>query len=303
VARKKITQKTRRKDELDPTKDQFVTKSISFLDWAIERRRQILVFFGAAIVFSVAGILINRWIESKRAEASALLGEALDAHLAPLVPPQEGEVPPPEDEGEEDELIYESAGARATESLTRFEAAIEDQGSSPVGLMALLGAAAAHLDLGENDKAIEKYERFLQEGATDAPWLEPNALEGLGHALERAGKLDEARARYKELADGSEGRTKLVARYDEARIAERQGDEDAAKKMLEEIVGEITEGGEYDRLDFLFIEAGERLKALDPDADVPSLPGGGFGGLEGLDPAMLQQLMQAQQAAGGGAIR
>ena len=302
MARKKIVQKTRRKDELDPTKDQFVTKSISFLDWAVERRRQILVFFGAAIVFSIAGIMINRWIESKRAEASGILGHALDAHLAPLVPPQEGDVPPPEEEGDDDELTYESAGARATESLKRFETAIADQGDSSVGMMALLGAAAAHLDLGENDKAIEKYEQFLEGGAADAPWLAPNALGGLGHALERAGKLDEARARYKELADGSAGRTKLVARYDEARIAERQGDKDAAKKMLEEIVGEITEGGEYDRLDFLFIEAGERLKALDPDADVPSLPGGGFGGLDGIDPAVLQQLMQAQQA-GGGAIQ
>ncbi|MBW2276462.1 MAG: tetratricopeptide repeat protein, partial [Deltaproteobacteria bacterium] len=207
------------------------------------------------------------------------------------------------DEGDEEELTYESSGARATESLKLFETAIEDQADSSLGMMALLGAAAAHLDLGETDKAIEKYEAFLEGYAADAPWLEPNALEGLGHALERAGKLDDARARYKELADGSEGRTKLVALYDEARIAELQGDKDGAVKMLGEIIDEVTEGGKYDRLDFLFIEAGERLKALDPEADVPALPGGGFGGLDGIDPAVLQQLMQARQAGGGGGIQ
>jgi tetratricopeptide (TPR) repeat protein len=300
VARKKIVQKTRRKDELDPTKDQFVSKSISFLDWAVERRRQILLLLGVALVAAVAAILVNRAIESRRAEASALLGDALDAHLAPLVPPQEGEVPPPADEDEDRDLTYETSGARATESLKKFEIAIEDQGESSLGMMALLGAAAAHVDLGETDEAIAKYEQFLKGAADEHPWLRPNALEGLGQALEKAGKLDEARARYRELADSSEGRTRLVARYDEARIAELQGDVDAAKTMLAEIIAEVTEGGEYDRLDFLFVEAGERLKALDPEADVPALPGGGLGGLDGIDPAVLQQLMQAQQAAGGG---
>lgn len=307
MARKKITQKVRRKDDLDPTKDQFITRSISVLDWAVERRRQIGVILGVALVAAVAAILVNRLIEGQRADASALLGDALVAHLAPLEPPRDDEVPPPEDEGDEGDgdevLTYETAGARATESLKRFEAAIADQGDTPVGAMGLLGAAASHLALGETDKAIEKYEQFLAAGAADAPWLRPNALSGLGHSLEEAGKLDEARKRYKELADSAEGRTRLAARYDEARIAQQQGDLDAAKEMLEQVVGEITESGKYDRLDFLFLEAGERLKALDPEAEVPSLPGGGFGGLDGIDPATLEQLMRARQAAGAGGIQ
>lgn len=305
VARKKISQKVRRKDELDPTKDQFVSKSISLLDWAVERRRQIGLILGVALLAAVAAILVNRTIEGKRAEASALLGDALEAYLSPLEPAGDEVPPPPEAEGDdEDEILtYETAGARATESLRRFETAITDQGDSPVGAMALLGAASSHLALGETDRAIEKYEQFLAAGTVDSPWLRPNALAGLGHALEEAGKLDEARDRYSELADSTEGRTRLAARYDEARIAEQQGDLDAAKQMLKEVVDQITETGKYDRLDFLFLEAGERLKSLDPEADVPSLPGGGFGGLDGIDPATLEQLLRARQAAGAGGIQ
>jgi tetratricopeptide (TPR) repeat protein len=300
VARKKISQKSRRKDELDPNKDEFVTRSISFLDWAVERRRHIGVFLGVALVAAVAAIVVNRVIDSRQAEATALIGDALEAALAPIVPPTDELAPEVEDD-EEEELVYESAGARATESLKRFGVAIEDQGGSAIGLMALLGSAAAHMELGEVDQAIEQYQRFLDDGTSaDTAWLRPNALEGLGHALEEAGKLDEARARFKELSDQSEGRTRLAALYNEARIVQQQGDKAAATELLQEVIDEITEGGEYDRLDFLFIEGGERLRSLDPEADVPSLPGGGFGGLDGIDPAVLEQLMRAKQQAGGG---
>jgi tetratricopeptide (TPR) repeat protein len=306
VTRKKITQKSKRKDDLDPTKDQFISRSISLLDWAVERRRQIGMILGVGLLAAVAAIIVNRTVESRHQAASSLLGDALDAYFAPVVPPADDAVPPaaaPGDNEEDDALTYETSGARATESLKRFEQALADQGSSPVGMMAALGAAAAHVDLGENDKAIEKYEQFLENGAGEAPWLRPNALEGLGHALEAGGKLDEARARYKELAEQSEGRTQLYARYDEARIATLQQDDEAAVGLLKGVIDEVTADGQYDRLDFLFIEAGERLKQLDSEADVPALPGGGFGGLDGIDPAVLQQLLQAQAQAGGGGIQ
>jgi tetratricopeptide (TPR) repeat protein len=301
VARKKISQKTSRKDDLDPTKDQFVKRSISIIDWAVERRRHIGVFLGVALLAAVAAIVVDRTVEGRRADASILIGDGLESFFAPLVPPTD-ELAGGEEEDAEEELSFETAGARATESLKRFEMAVEDQGGSAIGLMSLVGAAASHLELGEVDEAIQKYEQFLEEiGSGKDAWLRANALQGLGHALEQAGKLDDARARYQELAEQSEGRVKLFARYDEARIAQLQGDRTAAAGILKEVIDSITEDGEYDRLDFLFIEAGERLKVLDPEADVPSLPGGGFGGLEGVDPALLQKFLEAQQAAGGGA--
>ena len=61
MARKKIrqTDKPKRKDELDPAKDEFITKSISALDWAYERRRPIALVLGLALVAAIAGIIID----------------------------------------------------------------------------------------------------------------------------------------------------------------------------------------------------------------------------------------------------
>ena len=52
-----------------------------------------------------------------------------------------------------------------------------------------------------------------------------------------------------------------------------------------------------DALDYLFLQARERALAIDPQADVPRAPSTGLGGLDGMDPAMLQQLLEARAGA------
>jgi len=297
LARKKISAKTSRKDSLDPTKDQFITTTVSAADWAIERRRQIGVILGAALLAAIAGILIHRVLESREAAASASVFEGYEMMMAPLVPAGEEEVPPESEEA--DVPVFESASARATESLRRFEEAVEDRGGGTLGAVARLGEADALLELGEHDRAIAAYEEVLGSSEGEAGWLRANALEGIGSALEAAGRLDEARARFRELAETGGGRAALVGRYEEARIADAQGDDKTAVELLGEVVGEIAESGTYDRLDYLFVQARERLLILDPEADVPALPGGGMGGLEGLDPEMLRKLLEAQGKSGG----
>lgn len=299
MARKKIVTKKSQKDDLDPTKDQFVTRSISVLDWLVDRRRQIGLLLVVALIAAIAGIVIDRLMQSRNEDASALLGKGLEAATAEVVPPRDDEIPAEEDEGER--LTFETRGARATEALKRFDETVKEQGTSVVGRLAELGIADAHFDLGEYDEAIAAYQAFLADAKDDVAWLRVNATEGLGHALEAAGKLDEARAKFKELADQETGRVALLARYEEARIANQLEDKNAATELLKEVMKGIVDDTEnsYDRLDYLFVQASDLLLTLDPEADVPSLPGGGFGGLEGIDPALLQQLIRAQQGAGG----
>lgn len=294
MARKIITNKKSRKDDLDPNKDEFIERSMSFLDWAVERRKQIGALLIVALVAAIAGIAFNHYSESKAEEQSAAVEDELAAIVAPVIEIPDGEEVPPKDEL----LYFESVEARANETLRAFEEAQKVVAGTNVGKMALLGKAGASFDLGKYADASAAYEEFLAGMDDETRWLEPNAREGLGHAYEAEGKLDEADKAFGELTEKSEGRLALLGKYHQARIAEKKGEKNKAGELLTEVMEGITEDGQMDRLDYLFLQTRERLLNINPRADVPSLPGGG---MNGFDPQLLQQLMQAQQAAGGGA--
>ena len=299
MTRKKITTKTDRKDDLDPMKDKFITKSASVFTWVVDRRQPIGIGAVVALVLVIGGIVISRLVDSSRAEASALLEQGFEAYLAPVIPA--AEVPKDIKKRAPDFVFYETRKARAEEAQKRFAKAASAEGGTPIGAIARLGAAASQFDLGAFDKAAAEYEAFLKESDSDSAWLKANALEGLGQALEAQGKVDEARAKYKELGDLDAGTPSLLGRYHEARIAVQKGETDAAKKLLADVVAAIKEKDRVDALDYVFVASRDLLLSNDPTADVPSLPSAGMSGLEGIDPALLEQLLRAKQAAGAGA--
>lgn len=299
MTRKKITVKTDKKDDLDPMKDKFVTRSTSLFTWVVDRRQPIGIGVGALLVVVIGAIAVSSIVDSRRAEASALLDGGFEAYLAPVVPA--AEVPKDLKEKNPDFVFYETRKARAEEVQKRFAKAVAEKAGSPIGEIARLGAAAAHYDLGAFDKAASEYEAFLAAVDDDTAWLKANALEGLGQALEAQGKVDEAAKRYQELGALGDDTASLVGKYHEARIAARKGDNDGAKKILKGVIDTIKERGQIDALNYSFVAARELLLSLDPAADVPGLPSSGMSGLDGIDPEMLERFLRAQQAAGAGA--
>ncbi|MCP4601842.1 MAG: tetratricopeptide repeat protein [Proteobacteria bacterium] len=298
MARRKIKTdaKPKRKDDLDPAKDKFINKTMSVLDWTYERRRLIALVLGIVLLVAIVGIIADRLIESSKMESSKVLGQSLQVAVAPITPTSDESSPALPAKGDDDRLSFDSAKARATEALKKFEATAGEGAS--IGVIGDLGKAAAHLELGEYDKAISAYEKFLASGNSSVAWLQPTAVEGVGYALEAKGKIDEARARFEALIDKSEGTTQNMARYHAARMALKKDDKKKATELFKEIINSYVEKEKHGRLDYLFIQARERLLILDPKADVPALPSGGMGGLEGIDPKILRQLMQAQGRGG-----
>jgi tetratricopeptide (TPR) repeat protein len=197
-------------------------------------------------------------------------------------------------ETEDDKIMFETEKAKATESLKKFEIAAEETDSS-IALLSQLGLATSHANLGEYDKAIALYEKILSSGDSALSFIKPNAVEGLGYALEASGKNKEAKARFDDLIESQQGTAAAMAKYHAARLSIADGNAEDAEKLLQEIVDAYKEQDQVGRLNFLFVKARQQLLQINPDADVPDMPTGG----QGIDPNLLKQMMQNQ--AGGGA--
>ena len=296
MAQKKITVKNKnKKDDLDPGNDEFIVKSMSILDWVVDRRKQIGALLVVALLAAVAGIVINNVKEASAAEATASLVKGLDAETAPVIELPEGDEVPPQ--LEDDFLYFDSREARGTDAEKAFAETVAGYEGTVAGELAVLGQASAKMDLGKYDEAAKLYEEFLagmSEGASFARWA---AMEGLALAYEGAGQNEKARDKFKELAGVAEGRLSLMAKYNHARMEEVLGDRNRAGAIYAQLMKEIKADGRIDRLDYMFVQAREALLQINPSAPVPEVPGMGFGGM---DPQILQQLMRAQQGAGAG---
>lgn len=296
MTRKKIVikEKEKKKDDLDPMKDKFVTRSAAAFTWLMDRRKPFGIAAVTLVVAIVAGIAVSSLLNSRRAEAAALLADGFEAELAPVVPAAER----PADLAKKnpDLLLFETNQARTEETKRRFEKAASDLDGKPAGAIARLGLAGALMDLGAFDKAAAEFEAFLAAPGDGAGWLKANALEGLGQALEAQGKLDEAKKRFAELGALGAGDLSAIGKVHEARIAIAKGDKDGARELLAEVVASMKDGGRIDRFNSTFVEARELLLGIDPKADVPALPSSG---LDGIDPAVLEQLLRAQQQSAG----
>jgi tetratricopeptide (TPR) repeat protein len=293
VTRKKIkvVEKINRKDDLDPNNDKFVVQTMSFMDWAYERRRAIGLFLAVALVSALAGILIDHLLEGSRSADSAVLSEGLETWLAPVA--RSGEGMPPES----DRLVFETAKARATATLSKFRASAAQTGAS-MELVSELGQATAYLELGEYDNAQAAFERFLKNNDSSVKWLRPSAVEGLSYTLEALGKSDEAIQLFESLMESDTGAAADMAKYHIARLAMKKNDTERASALLREVIESASTKGQISRLDYLVVQSRERLLEIDPNAEVPDVSAGGLGGLEGIDPALLRKLLNAQGAGG-----
>ena len=287
-----------KKDDLDPSQDEFITKTSSFMDWVYEHRRPVGLLVVVVLVVAVAGIFVHRYLQNKSATESKVLAAGLEASVARVVvpDPEADDAAVPKPDKEDDELTFDSFKARATEALKRWS----DVSSKTVELKPLadLGMANAHMDLGEYDKAIAAYRSFLGSKDASVDILKAQAVEGLGYALEAEGKLDDAKAEFEKLISSSSSETKKMATYQSARISEKKGDMEAAKKGYKAVLDTYNETEKPSRFDVVFVQARTRLLTLDPKAEVPELPAGSGNPFEGMDPRLLQQLMQAQRGAG-----
>jgi hypothetical protein len=200
---------------------------------------------------------------------------------------EQGTIGDPKDQGKPDSNgvveptpIFETEAARQAAALAAYQKAAEARPGTPAEGFARLGEAGVQLQLGKADEAIAVYDRVAASAAAQAhAELRAGALEGRGLALETKGDLPGARHAFEEL--GALPGFENGALYQQARIAQAQGDLPAAKAALSKLFKALgapkaaSLGGLPERPDFLRERATQLAGVVDPlekDVQVPKPP-------------------------------
>jgi hypothetical protein len=225
------TKKLSKKELKQP--DQFVgfwqIASVRLSQFAAKNAKVLVVGISAIATVSVGIVVMSYIAEGRAARAS----EALDrvqriegAELAPAGSPMKTDGIP----------RFPTEKERAEGALT----ALDGHWSSsrvPLSDEASLVRGSLLLDLGRADEAQALYEKLLADRLE--PRLRFLAHEGLGYALERKGKLPEARTTFAKLGTDATSLGDFYkdrARYHEARMAELQGNPAEATKIYHEVL-------------------------------------------------------------------
>jgi hypothetical protein len=206
--------------------------------------------------------------------------------------------------------IFKNADAKRESALKKYEDVRERYPKTGAAILARLAEGSLLLDKKDPDGAAAAFNEVKGSPLAAADnEVRGRALEGLGFAYElkstldapnAAKYLDQALAVYKELENTVEVKGfKELAMYHQARCLVAKGDKDKAKELLVAARERIEKPGEQHPFPFLSEVVTERLRAIDPSA-VPAkppmrgMPGMG-GGMEGIDPEMLKQILQSQK--------
>lgn len=230
----------------------------------------------------IAGIGYQLYTWRMRSVAASVSDVLFDAVLT-----EEGTLGDPKEQGKpnangivEPAPIFENDAARLDAALAAYRKAAEQRPGSIAEGFARLGEAGVLLEQGKAEEAAAVFERVAASGAALANVdLRAQALEGRALSLETKGDLPSARHVFEELASlpGYEN----PALYQQARLAQRQGDLDAAKALLIKLFKALGPpkaaalGGLPERPDFLRERATQLAGVVDPlekDVKVPQPP-------------------------------
>ena len=201
----------------------------TFTDFLQRNRGRILGGLGAAIAIALVALGAQKLMRSGAAEQAALLGTALEISNAPI---DKEDADGKTDDGKP---VFKTPSERAQKALAAFAAAAKE-GDDGAATWGLLGQAATEIELGKFDDAKQHFQAAY-DAHKDSPVIAGRALEGVGLALEGAGKADEARATYEKLKTSTAD--KQLADLHLARLALAKGDQETGKTLLKSLYDEL----------------------------------------------------------------
>ena len=173
--------------------DEFISTTGRAFDW-LQHNAQVVLGVVAVVFLAAAGLGgFTHYRDSQHTTVSWDLAQAMRTYHRPVT------TAAPETEVAPEDKPFATAKEKYTAARDQLQGVVDKHGASGPAVMALLPLADCHMHLGEPDKAVAAYKKFLASVAGDDP-VKFAALAGLGHALEAKGEADAARAAFQDLS-------------------------------------------------------------------------------------------------------
>ena len=261
----------------------------TFSDFLQDHRDKIFLAVGALAALAAIAFGAQRFLRSGAAEHAAELGHALEIANAAI------DADDADGKADDGKPVFKTEQERAAKALAAFDEVVKGSDDAAAAVWAKLGAAAQQVELGKFDDARQRFQRVYDAHAKD-PQIAARALEGVGIALEGAGKQDEALKVFEKLKT-VEGSAEL-SEFHVARITLAKGDREAGKTALKALYDRLstpTEGSAPSR--YLKAEVEVRLAEIDSKL----VDKGGVGeGPQQFSEEQIQRLMEQLQKQQGG---
>ncbi len=226
------TERLSRKEIREP--DPFVRVTSAF--WAKMVGHQKVVGLGllAAVVATVAVLLIAHFSQGRANAASAALGRALELSRRGIA----GSLEPGQDERAEK---FPSAKAKSEAIAKELEAVRAQFPGSDAARTALVFLGDAQFQSGNLDAAQKSYDEYLADARAGEP-LRGVALQGLGYTFEAKKDLAKALNAFEKMGQEAAGDpAKAEASYERARILELQGKKQEAAEGYQKVKDDFKE--------------------------------------------------------------
>lgn len=213
--------------------DAFEAASIKSAAW-IDDNRNLAIGVVVAVVVAAIGVFAAVQYTSSQAEsASASLSQALASFEVLVEGSSELEAIKANPEIPAPTVTFESNEKKWQTIYDEASATIAEHGGGAVGSTAQLTKAAAAFNLKKFDEATTLYNEYLAGSPTKD--VKPFAYFGLANSLAAQGEFDKAIVQLDKVAETNPDQA-IMIQYEKARMLERAGKVEEAKKLYHDIL-------------------------------------------------------------------
>ncbi|MBA2661831.1 MAG: tetratricopeptide repeat protein [Bradymonadaceae bacterium] len=213
--------------------DAFEAATIKTAVWVEDNRNTVIGGF-VAIVLAAIGVFAGvQYVQSSQVTASTSLSQALASYEVLVEGSAELEQIKASEDIKAPTVTFESEQIKWQTIYDQSTATLAEHNSGAIASTAQLTKAAAAFNLGKFDEAITLYSGYVNDPSSKD--IKPFAYFGLANSYAAKGEVDKAIAELDKFAGASPDQTALV-KYEKARLLERSGKGDDAKKIYHDIL-------------------------------------------------------------------